>query len=56
MKASGPLTPPAATYATAINAVIIAAVEGIAIPGPAGMAAEARLLPDLQPMLRAACA
>ncbi|TAG31161.1 MAG: TetR/AcrR family transcriptional regulator [Rhodobacterales bacterium] len=55
----GSLTPPAALDAAAINAVIIAAVEGIAILGPAGMPAEeaeTRLLPVLQSMLRTAYA
>lgn len=55
----GSLTPPAGTDAPAINAVIIAAIEGIAILGPAGMPveeAETRLLPVLQAMLRAAYA
>jgi AcrR family transcriptional regulator len=55
----GSLTPPAGLDAAAVNAVIIAAVEGIAILGPAGMTveeAEARLLPVLQGMLRAAYA
>lgn len=53
----GDLAPPAGVDAPAVNAVIIAAVEGIAILGPVGMAqseAEARLLPVLLQLIRAA--
>ncbi len=52
----GALAPPAGVDAAAVNAVIIAAVEGIAILGPAGIGreeAEVRLLPVLLRMIRA---
>jgi len=54
--ARGDLVPPAGVDAAAVNAVVIAAVEGIAILGPSGMAvaeAEARLLPVLLRLIRA---
>ncbi len=52
----GALAPPEGVDAAAVNAVIIAAVEGIAILGPAGIGreeAEGRLLPVLLRMIRA---
>jgi AcrR family transcriptional regulator len=55
--ARGALTPPPGQDAAAINAVVIAAVEGLAILGPAGMpreAVEVRLLPILTGMIRSA--
>lgn len=57
--ARGDLAPPPDVDAAAVNAVIIAAVEGIAILGPVGMprdAVEKRLLPVLIRLVRAAYA
>lgn len=54
--ARGDLVPPEGIDAAAVNAVIIAAIEGIAILGPAGMPlaeAETRLLPVLLRLVRA---
>ena len=51
----GTLTPPVGVDAAAVNAVVIAAIEGIAILGPAGMSrdeAEARLMPLLGGLIR----
>lgn len=54
--ARGNLSPPDGVDAAAANAVIIAAVEGIAILGPVGMGrdqAQARLVPVLRQLIRA---
>lgn len=54
--ARGDLAPPDGVDAAAANAVIIAAVEGIAILGPVGMGRDqalARLVPVLQQLVRA---
>ncbi|CAN1554027.1 AcrR Transcriptional regulator [Paracoccaceae bacterium] len=55
-QACGVLLPPPGVDAAAVNAVVIAAIEGIAILGPAGMPpaeAETRLLPVLLRLVRA---
>ena len=51
----GSLAPPQGVDAAAVNTVVIAAIEGIAILGPAGMSrdeAEARLMPLLGGLIR----